>query len=58
MLRLYFLQQWFSLSNLVVEEALYDRPLPARFVGLDPGGMYYPMRAPFCAFATCLSGTA
>jgi IS5 family transposase len=31
MLRVYFLQQWFSLSDPAVEEALYDSPLMRRF---------------------------
>ena len=37
MLRIHFLQQWFSLSDLAMEEALFDVPLYREFVGL--GGM-------------------
>ncbi len=37
LLRIHFLQQWFGLSDPAVEEALYDTPLLARFVGLDLG---------------------
>ena len=37
LLRIYFLQQWFGLSDSAVEEALYDTPLLREFVGLDLG---------------------
>ena len=37
LLRIHFLQQWFGLSDPAVEEALYDTPLLASFVGLDLG---------------------
>jgi transposase, IS5 family len=37
MLRLYFLQQWFNLSDPGVEEALYDSQAMRRFVGIDLG---------------------
>src|ERR1700689_829256 len=37
MLRLYFLQQWFNLSDPAVEEALYDSPVMRQFVGFDLG---------------------
>jgi IS5 family transposase len=37
MLRLYFLQQWFNLSDPAVEEALYDSSAMRRFVGIDLG---------------------
>src|ERR1700758_1353610 len=36
MLRIYFLQQWFNLSDPAVEEALYDWQSMRRFVGIDP----------------------
>ena len=36
MLRIYFLQHWFNLSDPAVEEALYDSPAMRRFVGIDP----------------------
>src|SRR5437764_9930654 len=35
MLRIYFLQQWFNLSDPAVEEALYDSLAMRRFVGID-----------------------
>ena len=37
MLRIYFLQQWFNLSDPAVEEALYDSPVMRQFVGVDLG---------------------
>src|ERR1700751_993591 len=37
MLRLYFLQQWFNLSDPAVEEALYDSLAMRRFVDIDLG---------------------
>src|ERR1700741_4025948 len=36
MLRIYFLQQWFNLSDPAVEEALYDSVAMRRFVDIDP----------------------
>jgi transposase, IS5 family len=37
MLRIYFLQHWFNLSDPAAEEALYDSPLLRRFAGVDLG---------------------
>src|SRR6202795_214361 len=37
MLRAYFVQQWFNLSDPGVEDALYDSPALRRFVGVDLG---------------------
>lgn len=37
MLRIHFLQQWFSYSDAAMEEALHDIPLLRRFAGLDAG---------------------
>jgi IS5 family transposase len=37
MLRVYFLQQWFSLSDPGVEDALYESPVLRRFGGIDLG---------------------
>ena len=37
MLRIYFLQQWFNLSDPAVEEALYDSVVMRAFVGIDLG---------------------
>jgi IS5 family transposase len=37
MLRIYFLQQWFNLSDPAVEEALYDKiPHPALGISNQP----------------------
>lgn len=37
MLRVYFLQQWFNLSDPGAEEALYESPVVRRFAGVDLG---------------------
>jgi IS5 family transposase len=37
MLRIHFMQQWFSYSDAAMEEALHDIPLLRRFAGLDAG---------------------
>jgi IS5 family transposase len=42
MLRTYFLQQWFNLSDPGMEEAFYDSPALRRFAGVDPGAAAAP----------------
>jgi hypothetical protein len=42
MLRIYFLQQWFNLSDPAVEEALYDSATLRQFVGIDLGSEPVP----------------
>jgi IS5 family transposase len=37
MLRIYFLQHWFNLSDPAVEEALYESVSMRTFVGIDLG---------------------
>jgi IS5 family transposase len=37
LLRVYFLQQWFNLSDPGAEEALYESPVLRRFAGVDLG---------------------
>jgi IS5 family transposase len=37
MLRIYFLQHWFNLSDPAAEEALYDSPALRQFAGVDLG---------------------
>ncbi len=37
MLRVYFLQQWFNLSDPGAEDALYESPVLRRFAGVDLG---------------------
>jgi transposase, IS5 family len=50
MLRLYFLQQWFNLSDPGVEEALYDSQAMRRFVGIDLGCEPVPDETTVCRF--------
>ena len=50
MLRMYFLQQWFNLSDPAVEEALYDSPLMREFVGIDLGREAVPDETTVCKF--------
>ena len=38
MLRIHFMQQWFTLSDLAMEEALFDVPLYREFAQLDVRG--------------------
>ena len=35
MLKIYFLQQWYSLSDPAAEEAIYDRNSFQKFLGID-----------------------
>ena len=35
MLRIYFMQQWFNLSDPAMEDALYDSESMRRFAGID-----------------------
>jgi IS5 family transposase len=42
MLRIYFLQQWFNLSDPAAEDALYDSETMRRFVGLELGDDAFP----------------
>jgi transposase, IS5 family len=55
MLRIYFLQQWFNLSDPAVEEALYDSRAMRDFIGLDPAASRGPTRRPCAASAMCSS---
>jgi transposase, IS5 family len=50
MLRIYFLQQWFNLSDPAVEEALYDSPVMRQFVGIDLGEEPAPDETRVCKF--------
>ena len=50
MLRIYFLQQWFNLSDPAVEEALYDSLAMRRFVGIDLGREPAPDETTVCRF--------
>ena len=50
MLRIYFLQQWFNLSDPAVEEALYDSAAMRSFVGIDLGREPAPDETTVCKF--------
>ena len=50
MLRMYFLQHWFNLSDPGLEEALYDSPTMRAFVGLDLGSEPVPDETTVCKF--------
>lgn len=50
MLRIYFLQLWFNLSDPAVEEALYDSVAMRSFVGIDLGMEAAPDETTVCKF--------
>src|SRR5262245_27704740 len=50
MLRIYFLQQWFNLSDPAVEEALYDSLAMRGLVGIDLGREPVPDETTVCRF--------
>ena len=50
MLRVYFVQQWFNLSDPGVEEALYESVVLRRFVGVDLGVAPAPNETTICRF--------
>jgi IS5 family transposase len=50
MLRIYFLQNWFNLSDPAVEEALYDSLSMREFVGVDLGREGAPDETTACKF--------
>src|SRR6266705_33036 len=50
MLRIYFLQQWFNLSDPAVEEALYDSSAMRAFAGIDLGRAPVPDETTVCKF--------
>jgi len=50
MLRIYFLQHWFNLSDPAVEEALYESVSMRRFVGVDLGREPAPDETTVCKF--------
>ena len=50
MVRIYFLQNWFNLSDPGVEEALYDSNAMRRFVGIDLGHEPAPDETTVCKF--------
>ena len=56
MLRIYFLQQWFDLSDPGAEEALYDSASMRSFVGLDLGREPVPDETTILNFRHLLEG--
>lgn len=50
MLRIYFLQHWFNLSDPALEEALYDSAALRAFVGIDLGREPAPDETTVCNF--------
>ena len=50
MLWIYFLQQWFNLSDPAVEEAIYDSLAMRGFVGIDLGREPVPDETTVCRF--------
>ena len=50
MLKIYFLQHWFNLSDPAVEEALYDSRALRAFVGIDLGHEPAPDETTVCKF--------
>jgi transposase, IS5 family len=50
MLRIYFLQQWFNLSDPAVDEALCDSLAMRSFVGIDLGREPVPDETTVCRF--------
>jgi len=57
MLRIYFLQQWFNLSDPGVEEALYDSAVMRQFVGIDLGVSRCRTRPRCVSSGTCWKNT-
>ena len=58
MLRLYFLQQWFNLSDPAVEEALYESSSMRTFIGIDLGREPAPDETTVCRFRHLLEAHA
>jgi hypothetical protein len=58
MLRIYFLQQWFALSDRQMEDGLYDIESMRRFAGFcATSRRHFPTRPRSSTFATCWSNT-
>ncbi len=54
MLRVYFLQQWFNLSDPGAEDALYESPVLRHFVGIDLGRAPVPDESTILGFSHLL----
>ena len=57
MLRIHFLQQWFGLSDLAMEESLQDTPLYCEFARLDPGATRLPDESTILRFRHLLEAS-
>jgi IS5 family transposase len=57
MLRIYFPQLWFNLSDPAVEEALYESVSMRQFVGIDLGREPAPDETTVCKFRHLLEST-
>jgi IS5 family transposase len=57
MLRIYFVQQWFALSDRQMEDALYDIESLRRFAGFCDVTAACPTRRRSSTFAICWSNT-
>ena len=57
MLRIYFMQQWFNLSDPAMEDALYDSEAMRRFAGIDPGADVVPDESTILRSAMCSRST-
>lgn len=57
-LRIYFLQHWFNLSDPAVEESLYDSRAMRAFVGIDLGREGAPDETTVCKFRHLLEAQA
>lgn len=54
MLRIYFLQQWFDLSDPAAEDAIYDSESMRRFVGIELADNAVPDESTICRFRQLL----
>ena len=54
LLRIHFMQQWFTLSDPAMEEALHDTPLYCEFARLDPGMSRLPDESTILRFRRLL----
>jgi IS5 family transposase len=57
MLRIYFLQQWFNLSDPQAEDAIYDSESMRRFARVELGEDLVPAESTILRFAICWSGS-
>lgn len=57
MLRIYLQQQWYSLSDPAMEEALIEGPTMRRFAGIDLSAIGFQMKRRSCPSATCWRST-